>query len=233
MRRIALLAHGAGSCRDTALRLLGTAVPDGVVPVAIDARGNVEDVVALLDAAARGHEVALVGGVSLGAHAAALWSARGGRSTALLLALPAWTGPPGAVAGLTAATATDVLARGRDAVLAGIAASAPGDWVVEELRRGWLEQDDDGLAAALLAAARSPGPSIEELTRIEVPAAVVALADDPLHPEAVARSWASAIPGAGLAVVPRQGPARDRGALGRAARAVLDGTPRRGVSGSR
>ena len=73
--RIALLAHGAGSCPETALRLLGPAVPDGVEARAVDSRGTVDDVVACLDAAAAGHEVVLVGGVSLGAAAAALWSA--------------------------------------------------------------------------------------------------------------------------------------------------------------
>ena len=80
MTPVALLVHGAGSCPETALRLLAPAVPEGVEPVGVDGRGTVEEIVARLDAAARASAVALVGGVSLGAHAAALWSARGGRS---------------------------------------------------------------------------------------------------------------------------------------------------------
>jgi pimeloyl-ACP methyl ester carboxylesterase len=231
--RIALLAHGAGSGPETVLRLLGPAVPVGVEPVAVDARGTVDDVVARLDAAAAGCEVALAAGVSLGAHAAALWAARGGRAAGLLLALPAWTGPPGDVAAVTASTADDVRSEGRDVVLTRIAAQAPGDWVVDELRSGWAAYDDDaGLARALRAAARSVGPTLEDLARIRVPTVVVALTDDPMHPVAVARSWAAAVPGAGLVAVARHDPARDRGALGQAGRALLDARTR-GVSGSR
>ncbi|MDA8434951.1 MAG: hypothetical protein M0Z98_03070 [Actinomycetales bacterium] len=235
MRRIALLAHGAGSCPETVRRLLGPAVPDGVAAVAVDARGSVDDVVSRLAESARGRDVVLAAGVSLGAHATALWSGHGGRAAGLLLAMPAWTGPPGDVAALTAASAADVLARGRQAVLADIEAAAPDDWVVAELRRGWATYADDAvLSTVLLAAARSPGPMLAELARLDVPTAVVALADDPVHPEAVARAWADAIPGARLAVVGRQAPARDRGALGRAGRALLAATrPAGGVSGSR
>jgi len=52
---------------------------------------------------------------------------------------------------------------------------------------------------------------------------VVALADDPLHPESVARTWSASIPGAALGIVGRQDPARDRGALGRTGRTLLLG----------
>lgn len=187
----------------------------------VDARGHVEDVVArLADHAAHAH-VVLAAGVSLGAHAVALWAARGGRADSLVLAMPAWTGPAGPVAGLTAATAAEVRARGSAAVLAGLRAAAAGDWVVDELARGWAEYDDDALAAALEAAAASPGPTLDELGGVDVPAAVVALADDPLHPAEVAAAWAAALPHAALTVVARGAPGPDRGALGRAARAAL------------
>ena len=222
MSRIALLAHGAGSCPETALRLLGPAVPDGVLPVAIDARGTVADVVARLDDAVRGHDVVLVGGVSLGAHAAALWSSATGSSSDLLLVMPAWSGEPDDVAALTAATADDVETFGIDRVLATITALARDDWVLDELRRGWRTYDDVLLAATLRAAASSPGPTPEALSAITAPTAVVALDDDPLHPADVARSWAALVPGARLAVVGRHTPKDERGVLGRTGRRLLD-----------
>jgi pimeloyl-ACP methyl ester carboxylesterase len=222
VQRVALLAHGAGSCPETALRLLGPAVPAGVSAVAIDARGSVDDVVGRLEQAAQGNVVVLAGGVSLGAHAVALWSAGGGAVSALLLAMPAWTGVPDDVAALTAATAGDVEAYGIEQVLARVAALAGDDWVLDELRRGWRTYDDVLLAATLRAAAASPGPAPDALAAITAPTAVVALADDPLHPVAVARSWAGLVPGARLAVVGRQEPREDRGVLGRAGRRLLD-----------
>jgi len=220
--RIALLAHGAGSCPETALRLLGPAVPDGVEARPIDARGAVDDVVARLSDAARGNDVALVGGISLGAHAAALWSASSGAASELLLAMPAWSGVPDDVAALTAATADDVEAFGIDRVLATITALAGDDWVLDELRRCWRTYDDILLASTLRAAASSPGPTPEALAAITAPTAVVALADDPLHPVEVGRSWASLVPDARFAVVGRHEPRDDRGVLGRTGRRLLD-----------
>ena len=222
MSRIALLAHGAGSCPETALRLLGPAVPQGVEPVAIDARGTVGDIVARLDDAARGKDVVLVGGVSLGAHAAALWSSATGAESELLLVMPAWSGGPDDVAALTAATADDVEAFGIDRVLAAITALAGDDWVLAELRRGWRTYDDVLLAATLRAAASSAGPTPTALAAITAPTAVVGLDDDPLHPAEVARSWASLVPGAQLAVVGRHTPKDDRGVLGSTGRRLLD-----------
>jgi pimeloyl-ACP methyl ester carboxylesterase len=202
-------------------------VPDGVEAHAIDARGTVDDVVARLDQAARGHDVVLVGGVSLGAHAAALWSSATGAGSEVLLVMPAWSGGPDDVAALTAATADDVETFGIDRVLATITALAGDDWVLDELSRGWRTYDDVLLAATLRAAARSPGPTRKALAAITAPTAVVALDDDPLHPADVARSWAALVPGARLAVVGRHAPRHDRGVLGRTGRRLLDaaGTP--------
>ena len=222
MPRIALLAHGAGSCPETAVRLLGPAVPTGAETIGIDARGSVDDVVARLERAARGNEVVLAGGISLGAHAVALWSAGGGAASGLLLAMPAWTGVPDGVAALTAATAGDVESYGIERVLARVGALAGDDWVLDELRRGWRSYDDVLLAATLRAAASSPGPTPEALAAVTAPTAVVALGDDPLHPVEVARSWAGLVPGARLAVVDRHEPRVDRGVLGRTGRRLLD-----------
>ena len=222
MPRIALLAHGAGSCPETAVRLLGPAVPAGAETIAIDARGSVDDVVARLERAAHGNEVVLAAGVSLGAHAVALWSAGGGAASGLLLAMPAWTGVPDDVAALTAATAGDVETYGIERVLARVGALAGDDWVLDELRRGWRTYDDDLLAATLRAAASSLGPTPETLAAVTAPTAVVAIADDPLHPVEVARSWARLVPDARLAVVGRQEPREERGVLGRTGRRLLD-----------
>jgi pimeloyl-ACP methyl ester carboxylesterase len=224
---LALLAHGAGSCPETARRLLGPAVPPGVEIRAVDSRGSIDDVVARIAEAARDGEVALVGGISLGAHAAALWSARGGIARSLLLAMPAWTGDAEQVAALTASTADDIEAFGIERVLARVAGvAADDDWVLDELRRGWRTYDDVRLAATLRSAAASPGPTPDELARITAPTAVVALADDPLHPAAVARRWTDVLPRAALGVVGRHEPAHDRGALGRVGRTLLDSLER-------
>jgi len=220
--RVALLAHGAGSCPETALRLLGPAVPEDVEAVAVDARGTARDVVARLSDAALGNDVVLVGGISLGAHAAVLWSSVAGGAHELLLVMPAWTGEPADVSALTAATADDVEAFGTERVLASITALAGDDWVLDELQRGWRTYDDVLLATTLRAAASSPGPTPEVLAAVTARTAVVALADDPLHPEAVARSWAALVPGAQLGVVPRHAPREDRGVLGRLGRELLD-----------
>jgi pimeloyl-ACP methyl ester carboxylesterase len=219
--RIALLAHGAGSSPATALRLLSTAVASDVRPVPVEARGSVDDVVLRLHAAAAGRDVVLAAGISLGAHAVASWSLDGGRADSLLLAMPAWTGAPDAVAGLTCATSDAIGAHGRDAVLAAIAAQAPDDWVVRELVDSWATYTDPDLAAALRAAGASWAPTRADLARLALPVAVVALAKDPLHPEAVAHEWAAAIPEAALVTVPRDAPAHDIGALGVAGRRAL------------
>lgn len=224
MTGVVLLAHGAGSSPDVALRLLAGAWPVGAAPLAIDARGPVDDLVARLHEAALGRRVVLAAGISLGAHAVARWALAGGAAEELLLAMPAWTGLPGAVAGLTTASAGAVAARGRAAVLAEIA-SDPGlrdDWVLEELARGWSTYTDGELATALHQAAGSPAPTLEDLARITTRTAVVALDDDPLHPASVARDWAAAIPCSALVVVPRDGPGAARGALGAAGRRALD-----------
>jgi pimeloyl-ACP methyl ester carboxylesterase len=217
---VVLLAHGAGSSIDAVRRLLGGLAP-GAAEIAVDSRGSALDVVDRLTTAAHGHRVVVAGGISLGAHAVALWAHPGGSAEGLVLALPAWTGEPGAVAALTRSTAQDVTTRGRDAVLAEIRGAAPDDWVTDELSTAWAGYTDAELVAALEAAASSAGPTLAELGTIRVPCAVVALADDPLHPLDVAEEWAAAIPRSRLVVVPRDAPLTQPDALARAGRRAL------------
>ena len=122
---------------------------------------------AALDAAA-GSGPLLVGGISLGAHVAARWAAAAprGRVVGLLLALPAWTGPPvrhgpsstpsvgtaqAPAAAAARLTAAQVRSEGVAAALAAAAAGAPA-WLATELARAWPRYGD-GLAPALEAAA--------------------------------------------------------------------------------
>ncbi|MEZ5117019.1 MAG: hypothetical protein R2737_12210 [Candidatus Nanopelagicales bacterium] len=231
----AVLAHGAGSTAEFVRRAFPrTALVAASVTrvVALDDRtGDVARVTAAVVAAAvreraAGREVVL-GGVSLGAHAAVLAADRlassGAPPAGLLLALPAWSGAPDEVAAATAAAADDVAEHGvagvlrrlrRDPVLA-------GDWVVAELARAWPGYGDRRLVACLRAAALSAGPADAVLRALPVPAGLVALADDPLHPERVARRWSTVLRTAAVEVVARDAPAADRAVLGRAAAQAL------------
>jgi pimeloyl-ACP methyl ester carboxylesterase len=171
---------------------------------------------AALDAAGPGP--VLVGGISLGAHVAARWAAAAprGRVAGLLLALPAWTGPPCAAPAAVAARWTATQAR-TGGVGAAVAASAGApSWLVAELGRAWAGYGD-GLAAALEAAASSPAPTTAELAGIAVPVGVAALVDDPVHPLGVAQEWHAALPRSALVTTTLAAFGADPGALGRAA----------------
>lgn len=160
----------------------------------------------------------LVGGVSLGAHVAARWAAdRPGRVAGLLLALPAWTGAPAdAPAALASiATAARVRSGGLTAAVGEARAGSP-PWLGDELERAWRGYGD-GLADALLAAAREPGPDEDALAALDVPAGVVGLVDDPVHPLAVARRWSSVLPRAALVTASLGALGGDPAVLGRAA----------------
>jgi pimeloyl-ACP methyl ester carboxylesterase len=232
---VTLLLHGAGSCPETAYDLLAPVIAEGSSGVALDARGGGETVTRLLAQAVDsyerdGHQVVRVAGISLGAHAAGLWSAQTQHPAELVLVMPAWTGRADDVAAATVVAAGEVYRLGSHAVLDRLHADprTRDDWVLEELERGWSTYDDPALVAVLRAAGTSRAPSTDQLAQLAVPAAVVALADDPMHPVRVAREWVDALPHAALRVVPRTVPADDRGALGRAGAEALEG-----LSGSR
>jgi pimeloyl-ACP methyl ester carboxylesterase len=160
----------------------------------------------------------LVGGISLGAHVAARWAAAAprGRVAGLVLALPAWTGPPRTAPAAVAARWTATQAR-TGGVRAAVAATAGApSWLVAELGRAWAGYGD-GLAPALEAAASSPAPTTAELAGIAVPVGVAALVDDPVHPLGVAQEWHAALPRSALVTTTLAAFGADPGALGRAA----------------
>lgn len=173
---------------------------------------------AALDTAA-GPEPVLVGGISLGAHVAARWAAAAprGRVAGLLLALPAWTGPP-SVTTPAAVAARWTAARAREGGIAAAVAATAGapPWLASELRRSWAGYGA-GLAPALEAAAAEPAPTEAELGALDVPVGVVALVDDPVHPLAVAEAWQAALPRSALVTTTLAVFGADPGALGQAA----------------
>lgn len=232
-REYALVLPGSASSVDFVVRafapVLGTA---SIVAVPTDS-GDAAAIAADL-ARERRHVPAgarvLVVGVSLGAHAAALWAADlSGSSTGgpgadrLVLALPAWTGTPDKVAALSAAAADQVLAHGLDHHLRRLAEQFPDDWVAQEVTAAWRGRRTSDVARTLRATSASTAPTIAGLRDIRVPTTVVALAGDPMHPEEVARTWAASIPHARLAVVGRDDPGTDVAVLGRAVIAASEG----------
>lgn len=172
---------------------------------------------AALDEAAADAPV-LVGGVSFGAHLAAEWAvANPARCAGLVLALPAWNGPPGdAPAALSAlASAGDVARLGLRGALDGVAGSAPA-WLAGELERAWTGYGD-GLVASLELAAGRAAPTLEQLATVRVPAGIAACVDDPIHPVAAARRWAAALPRSAVRSTRLDVVGVDPEALGRAA----------------
>lgn len=172
-----------------------------------------------IDRAAHRSGALLVGGISLGAHIAARWAAAAPqrRLAGLLLALPAWTGPPGVAPAALAArtTAAQVRSGGIGAALASAEAGAPS-WLAAELARAWPRYGD-GLAAALEAAAAEPGPSADELSGLDLPAGVAALIDDPVHPLGVAERWDGLLPRSAIVTTRLAAFGSDPETLGRAA----------------
>jgi pimeloyl-ACP methyl ester carboxylesterase len=215
---LAVVVPGSASTADFVLRAFGPALAAvGIGLVSGEPAAEDADLLAGLDEAAERYRPVLVGGVSRGAHAAARWAANGpDRPPAgLLLALPAWTGSPDAVAAASAAAADEVDALGVTGALRAIRARGGSGWVLDELSAAWPRTPD--LAAALRATARSAAPTLEELARVELPCGVVALRDDPLHPADVARDWAATLRHARLAETHLAAVGRDRATIGRGA----------------
>ena len=223
---VAVVLPGSASTADFVRRAFeGPLVAAGFCLVTTDPPGGprvLDDQLRALDEAADRFRPALLGGVSLGAHLVARWAGANGReSSGLLLVMPAWTGPPGAVAAVSAATATDVERDGVAATLtrirSGVAPEGPGSWVVDELAAAWPRYPDAELAAVLRSTASSDGPELATLAGLDLPCGVVALTDDPLHPAAVASEWAGALPAGSLVRTDLATVGADRSTLGAAA----------------
>ncbi len=205
------MLHGAGSSPEFVQRAFGPRTRAlGWDLVAPDVRGlSMAQMVAAISAA----QPDVLGGVSLGAHAAALFAAQW--HGPLYAVMPAWMGQPEAVAALTFHTADEISELGVSAVLDRIRLLGD-DWIVRELERAWRARPE--IADDLRVAAAQPAPGPAELGRITGPVTIVALADDPTHPLAVAQQWAASIANSQLHVLPRD-------LAGRAPQALADFLP--------
>lgn len=150
---------------------------------------------ALDTAAARGP--VLAAGISLGAAVAVEWAGRraAGEVAGVIAALPAWTGSDTAHCPATlsaSVTAAQLRAEGLEPVVTRMRASSPR-WLAEALTRSWRSQWP-GLPGALEEAAQYKWPEASLFDTLPVPLAVIAAADDPVHPVAVGREWARRAP---------------------------------------
>lgn len=221
---VAVVLPGTASTADFVRRAFGGPLAAlGISLVSADPppTGDVATQLDALAEAAERYRPVLVGGVSIGAHLAARWAASGPRHRpdGLLLAMPAWTGRPGAVAAASTTTAAEVERDGVATVLKRIVAAATPavTWVADELATAWPDYCDADLAATLRSTGASAGPSPAELAAVPVPCGVAVLGDDPMHPLAVGREWAATAPRAELVTTQLAAVGNDRAALGRAA----------------
>lgn len=202
---VTILLPGTGSDDDYLRRALSGPLERAgacVITVAPDPDRLVDGFVQALEVASRDCARIAVGGVSLGAALAVNWAIAHPESTAAVVAaLPPWTGDPGSAPAAWSARYTAALLRrdGLEKTTATMRASSP-PWLADELARSWRRQWP-ALPAAMDAAAAYVGPTEAELRGLQTPLAVVAAADDPLHPATVAAEWASWAPHAALATV--------------------------------
>jgi pimeloyl-ACP methyl ester carboxylesterase len=181
----------------------------------------IDGCVADLDDAARGGPIA-VGGISIGAAVAVAWALQHpGSAVAVLVALPAWTGPPDSSPAALAArySARQLRDEGLAATTAQMRASSP-PWLAEELTRSWRNQWPQ-LPDAMEEAAGFVAPTHAELQRLRVPMGVAAASDDPIHPLDVGAQWAAAAPHAALRTLTLDQLGADPAALGAACLAAL------------
>jgi pimeloyl-ACP methyl ester carboxylesterase len=211
-----VVAHGVGSsARFVVEAFAGPVLAAGARLVAYDLRGHgasapvrdvtrhhlddhVGDLAAVVHHLGRS-DVAVLGGVSLGGHAAVRAAVRGVAGRTVLACLPAWTGQAVPGEGPHAAVADEVRRTGIEAVVARLRAdrTMPG-WLRRTLVTDYERHDPASLTAALLALDGGVAPDDTELAWLDRPLAVVAWPDDPGHPLATARRWVAAAAQAAL-----------------------------------
>lgn len=215
-RPAVVVAHGAGSSARFVLDAFGGPVlATGRRLVVFDLRGHgrsgpsrdlmdhhlevhAADLRAVVASVAGSVDV--VGGVSLGGHAAVRAVAAGHVPGEVVLAcLPAWTGRSVGGVGPHAAVAAEVREVGIAAVIGRLeAATDLPAWLRDVLVRDYRSHDPESLAAALQSLDGGVAPSAEAIGGLPVPLGVVGWSDDPGHPLEVARYWADRAPVAAL-----------------------------------
>jgi pimeloyl-ACP methyl ester carboxylesterase len=210
----AVIAHGAGSSADFVWRAFaGPLAAVGYDVVSWDRRTPVE---------AAGEEFAnlvaacgatIVGGVSIGATLALRYALTAANLDGALLAMPP---PAGAAPTSDPRDEAPVDPVDMDALIDEVCRTAV-PWVADEIRAAWPTYEPAALMRELRSAAVATTPAAAELAQCRVPAGVVALADDPVHPVAVASMWARVIPAAALETVQLHEPAGDVSVIGAAA----------------
>lgn len=233
-----VIAHGVGSSARFVVAAFGAPVVGagyrlvtydlrghgGSGPVRHPARHALERQVEDLHAVVEVVGARLVGGVSLGGHAAVGYGARGGDVDAVVACLPAWTGRAIPGEGPHAAVAAEVSAVGVGAMVERFRAdTVMQPWLRRVLIRDWSVHDPGSLRAALIALDGALAPTDAELSGLAVPLGVIGWPDDPGHPLDVARSWAARAPRGRLVETTLGAMEEDPTALGRAAvRALHD-----------
>lgn len=207
-----LIAHGAGSsARFVVEAFAGPVLATGARLVTYDLRGHgasgavtdrdghhldvhVEDLLSVAEAVPG--VTVVVGGVSLGGHAAVGALTGPGRARfpdveVALACLPAWTGVASAGTGPHAGNAAAVRTIGVRGIIdrLRVAEGLPG-WLRETLLTDYPRHDPASLAASFEALDGGRAPTEDELGALPVPLAVVGWPDDPGHPLAVAERWA-------------------------------------------
>jgi pimeloyl-ACP methyl ester carboxylesterase len=219
-----VLLPGTGSDDDYVRRAFSSPLREaGALLIAPPPRPDrlIDGYLSALDDAAREGPIG-VGGVSIGAAVGAAWAlAHPDRAIAVLAALPAWAGAPGAAPAALAArhSASQLRADGLAATTTQMRASSP-PWLADELARSWRAQWPQ-LPDAMEEAAAYVAPSCADLSGLAAPLAVAAAVDDPIHPLRVAVDWVTAAPRAALRTVTLDQIGTDPAALGAACLAAL------------
>ncbi len=233
-----ILAHGVGSsARFVAAAFAAPVLRAGYRLVVYDLRGHgassparrrcdhhldvhASDLTAVV-ASIRG-PVAVVGGVSLGAHAAVRAVASGTRAGAVLACLPAWLGHAPLGHGPHAAMAARIAREGIGPTIDALRTDgALAPWLRATLLADYPRHDPASLEAALGALDGAEAPSVAELRGLVPPLAVIGWPDDPGHPLAVARRWSDLAPRSALATVTIASLEGQLSRLGRAAVATV------------